>query len=107
MGKSKKQRGSYAHNRNSNKKYGPDPNKSDEELVNESIHLLNLELSELLTNSKKTRRYEDIQRDGISEFDDPPRPQNRYILYRRNRSASSNFKNRPKKDRKVELTSNE
>src|SRR5205809_800426 len=103
MGKSKQQRGS-AYKRN-NKKYGPDPNKSDKDIVNESKYLLNLELEELITNSKKTRRYDDIQRNGISELEKPPRPQNVFVLYRKNRSAGSEFKNRPKKARKIELTS--
>src|SRR5437762_1731703 len=103
MGKFKRQRGS----KKNNKKYPPDPNKPDEVIVNESIHLLKLKLDELLTNSKKTRRYDYMQRNGISELEKPPRPQNAFVLYRRNRSAGSEFKNRSKKDRKIKLTSKE
>jgi len=92
MGKSKQQRGS-AYKRNNNKKYGPDPNKPDEDIVNESIHLLNMELDKLIANKEMPKK--------------DPRPQNVFVLYKKNRLAGSEYKNRPKKDRKIKLTSKE
>ncbi|CAB4387138.1 unnamed protein product [Rhizophagus irregularis] len=89
------------------KKYPPDPNKPDEDIIKESIHLLYLDIDKLLINSKKTRRYERLSRKGITEFEKPPRPQNIFILYRRNKSASPEFKNKLKVDKKVKLTSKE
>ncbi|PKY38786.1 hypothetical protein RhiirA4_517534 [Rhizophagus irregularis] len=89
------------------KKYPPDPNKPDEDIIKESIHLLYLDIDKLLINSKKTRRYERLSRKGITEFEKPPRPQNIFILYRRNKSASPEFKSKLKVDKKVKLTSKE
>jgi hypothetical protein len=110
MGEFEQQEGrieSSDHNRIKRRYYEPDPNKSDEDIVKESIHLLYMDIDELLINSKVTRRYKRLMRKRITEFENPPRPQNRFILYRRNQSASLDFKNKPKEDRKVKLTSKE
>ncbi|CAB4460266.1 hypothetical protein RhiirA1_410293 [Rhizophagus irregularis] len=104
MGKFKQQEGrikSFAHNRIENE------NKPDEDIVKELSHLLYLDIDELLINSKETRRYKNLKRRGITEFEKPPRLQNIFILYRRNKSASPEFKNKLKVDRKVKLTSKE
>ncbi|RGB32034.1 hypothetical protein C1646_670462 [Rhizophagus diaphanus] len=104
MGKFKQQEGrikSFAHNGIENK------NKPDEDIVKELEHLLYLDIDELLINSKETRRYKNLKRRGITEFEKPPRLQNIFILYRRNKSASPEFKNKLKVDRKVKLTSKE
>src|SRR5215470_14947474 len=82
MGKSERRRGRISN----------DPaHKSDEEIVQESISLLfsrleinNLEksLDKFLTNSKNKKRSR------------PPRPPNAFIIYRRIKMASREFKNR-------------
>ncbi|GBB83788.1 hypothetical protein RclHR1_10460002 [Rhizophagus clarus] len=110
MGKFKQQERrtkSSAHNK-VKKNYVPaDPNKPDEDIVKESIHLLYLDIDELLINSKTTRRYKKLKRNGITEFEDPPRPQNRFILYKRNKLQSPEFKKRKKEDKKIKITSKE
>jgi hypothetical protein len=93
------------------KYYPPDPDKPDEDIINESIHLLNIgkdELIELLTNSNKTRRFkrqERLVRNGTIKKKKPPRPQNRFIIYKRYKLLTPEFKDKPKKDRKVKSTS--
>jgi hypothetical protein len=86
------------------KKYGPNPNKSDEKIVNESKHLLYYEVFELATNSETTRRHENMQKTGIII---PPRPLNAFMLYRRNLMASHEFKNRSPNERKAKYLSKE
>ncbi|CAB4416361.1 unnamed protein product [Rhizophagus irregularis] len=83
MGKFNQRNKSSAHKRN-NKKFAPDPCKSDEDIVKDSIHLFYLDIDELLTNPNTTRRYKKMLRTGIGN---PPRPQNAFML---------NFKNQLK-----------
>src|SRR6266542_3434242 len=94
MGKSNRLRRSSAYKKN-NKEFGPDPNKSDGEIINELIHLLNvkdLDLDKFLVNPE-TRRT--------------PRPQNAFILYRNYKMASPEFKNRPTEDKQAKDVSKE
>src|ERR1044072_1212439 len=55
-------------------------NKSDEEIVSSSNYVFTIEISTLLINSKTTRRYKKNKR--------PPRPQNAFMLYRRDKTAN-------------------
>lgn len=106
MGKPRKQRWCANY-------YPPDPDKTDKDIVNDYIYRYNInkeKFYKLLTNSKKTRRHksqETSERNGTIKVKTPPRPQNRFILYRRFESRSPKFKKRRKEDRKVKLTSKE
>ncbi|GBB87267.1 hypothetical protein RclHR1_01370026 [Rhizophagus clarus] len=83
----------------------PNPEKSDEEIVNELKHLLNCDLNKLAANSETTRRYENMQKPG-NEIP-PPRPQNVFMLYRRDFMASNEFKDRPSEKRRAGKISKE
>src|SRR5438045_2249014 len=95
---------SSVHKKN-NEKYGPDPNKSNKDIVKEFIksYPLNLEMDTLLTNSVTNRRHKKMQKIRGN----PPRPLNPYILYRRDKMASPEFKNRPAKDKRAKDISKE
>src|SRR5436190_2108311 len=97
----------YKEQRKCGKYYAPDPDKPDEDIITESIHPLYLNIEELLANSKKTRRYKRLKRNKIPEIKKPPRPQNRFILYKKNMLNSPEYKKKSKKDRKVKFTSKE
>nr|ANQ32446.1 MATA-HMG [Rhizophagus irregularis] len=103
MGKFNQRNKSSAHKRN-NKKFAPDPCKSDEDIVKDSIHLFYLDIDELLTNPNTTRRYKKMLRTGIGN---PPRPQNAFMLYRRNQMAGPLFINRAPEDKKAKFISGE
>ncbi|CAB4409207.1 unnamed protein product [Rhizophagus irregularis] len=86
------------------KKYLPDPNKSDEDIVNESKHLLNCDVDMLAVNSETTRRHEYVLKNRIKR---PPRPLNAFILYRRDLMNSPEFKDRPTGEKKAKQVSKE
>ncbi|RGB32033.1 hypothetical protein C1646_744080 [Rhizophagus diaphanus] len=103
MGKFNQRKKSSAHKRK-NKEFAPDPCKSDEDIVKDSIHLFYLDIDELLTNPNTTRRYKKMLRTGTGN---PPRPQNAFILYRRNQMAGPLFINRAPEDKKAKFISGE
>lgn len=86
------------------KKYPPDPNKSDEQIVNEYKHLLNCDVNTLAVNSETTRRHEYVLKNKIKI---PPRPLNAFFLYRRDLMNSPEFKDRPAREKKAEKISKE
>ncbi|RGB26084.1 hypothetical protein C1646_770909 [Rhizophagus diaphanus] len=86
------------------KKYPPDPNKSDEDIVNESKHLLNCDVDMLAVNSETTRRHGYMLKNRIKR---PPRPLNAFILYRRDLMNSPEFKDRPTREKKAKQVSKE
>nr|ANQ32414.1 MATA-HMG [Rhizophagus irregularis]ANQ32417.1 MATA-HMG [Rhizophagus irregularis] len=86
------------------KKYLPDPNKSDEDIVNESKHLLNCDVDMLAVNSETTRRHEYMLKNRIKL---PPRPLNAFILYRRDLMNNPEFKDRPAREKKAKKVSKE
>ncbi|GBB83790.1 hypothetical protein RclHR1_10460004 [Rhizophagus clarus] len=60
---------------------------SDEQIINESTYKFFLDMNTLLTN-----------REGLSH---PPKSQNAFILYRNNKMASPEFKNRPARKKRA------
>ncbi|GBB88428.1 hypothetical protein RclHR1_00150024 [Rhizophagus clarus] len=63
--------------------------KTDEEIVNSTNYNFTLDIETLLNNSTTTRRAMRLQRKG--ELCYTPRPQNPFMLYRRDMSARSEF----------------
>ncbi|CAI2181095.1 17449_t:CDS:2 [Funneliformis geosporum] len=58
--------------------------KSDEEIVYGSNYNFTLDIEKLLLNPMTRERAKHIKKTGINR---PPRPQNSFILYRRNKTA--------------------
>ncbi|GET04215.1 mating type protein MAT1-1-3 [Rhizophagus clarus] len=56
--------------------------RSDEDIISESNYVFNLDINELLNNSENTRLAERNRKKGIKKI---PRPQNAFIIYRRNK----------------------
>jgi hypothetical protein len=59
--------------------------RTDEEIVNSTNYNFNLSIETLLNDSTTTRRARCLQR--VSTSPNPPRPQNSYILYSKNKVA--------------------
>jgi hypothetical protein len=78
--------------------------KSDEEIVSTSKYPFNLDTNTLLGNSPKTRRAKKLKKTGTGN---PPRPQNAFFLYRRDKMASPEFKNRPANEKRARIVSKE
>ncbi|GBB83789.1 hypothetical protein RclHR1_10460003 [Rhizophagus clarus] len=96
----RKRNKSSAHKNN---KFGPDPCKSDEDIVNESIHLFYIDIYKLLINPDTTRRHKRMLKTGGN----PPRPLNAFMLYRKNQMASPQFENKSTEDKKATLLSDQ
>jgi hypothetical protein len=69
---------------------------SDDQIINESTYTLSLDINTLLDNSQTNRRAERFQRGELSR---PPKCQNAFILYRKDKMASLEFKNRKPKNK--------
>ncbi|RIA96141.1 hypothetical protein C1645_872290 [Glomus cerebriforme] len=72
---------------------------TDEEIVYNSNYQFSSDIEKLLNNSTTTRRAERIERTGI--VGNPPKCQNAFMLYRRDKMASPEFTNRPAKERRA------
>src|SRR5690242_16804434 len=87
MGKTKTKRSLTREDNNTFNKNGL----SDEAIILASNYLFNTSVETLINNSTKTRRAKKMQKTGVGN---PPRPQNAFIIYRRNKMESSEFKDR-------------
>ncbi|POG77608.1 hypothetical protein GLOIN_2v1837453 [Rhizophagus irregularis DAOM 181602=DAOM 197198] len=71
---------------------------SDDEIINGTTYAFSLDMNTLLGNSRTNKRAEKFQSGELSR---PPKCQNAFILYRKDKMASPEFKNRPAEDRRA------
>ncbi|RIA92980.1 hypothetical protein C1645_763449 [Glomus cerebriforme] len=74
--------------------------KSDLEMIEETNYKFNLDPDILINNSETSRLAERNRKKGIKK---PPRRQNAWIIYRRDKSAKPEFKGKKSKDISVEI----
>src|SRR5436305_715095 len=77
---------------------------SDEEIILRSNYPFNKDIETLINNSTKTRRAKKISKTGVGN---PPRAQNAFIIYRRNKMAGSEIKERETTDKLAKQVSQE
>nr|ANQ32857.1 MATA-HMG [Rhizophagus irregularis] len=71
---------------------------SDDEIINGTTYAFSLDMNTLLGNSRTNKRAEKFQSGELSR---PPKCQNAFILYRKDKMASPEFKDRPAEDRRA------